>query len=147
MNLGSVIFERDQQRLAAPLTPQRLSKFAALVRHQASSSAPSPILSPINQQQTGERSMVRVAIESWSGRIEPDKVLTTSADGDFSDSRSGVLTDELDLSPAMAKDSGLWLIIERMFSAKHLVQEAFVVDIYVESPQAVTVGDWRCLDD
>ena len=91
--------------------------------------------------------MVRVAIESWSGRIEPDKVLTTSADGDFSDSRSGVLTDELDLSPAMAKDSGLWLIIERMFSAKHLVQEAFVVDIYVESPQAVTVGDWRCLDD
>jgi len=146
-NLGSVIFERDQQRLAAPLTPRKLTKFAALVRHQASSTVPSPVSTPIGLPQTGERSMIRIAIESWSGRIEPDKILTTSADGDFSDSRSGVLTNELDLSPAMIKDSGLWLIIERMFSAKHLVQEAFVVDIYFESPQAVVVGDWRCLDD
>ena len=91
--------------------------------------------------------MIRVTIESWSGRLEQDKILTVSGGGEYSDSFSGVLTPEIDVNSSMVRHAGLWLIVERVFSAKDLMEEAFSIDMFTETPRAVTSGEWRCLDD
>ena len=91
--------------------------------------------------------MIRVTIESWSGRLEQDKILTVTGGGEYNDSLSGVLTQEIDVNSSMIRHAGLWLVVERVFSAKDLIEEAFSVDMFTETPQAVTIGEWRSLDD
>jgi len=144
--LTPAVFRTDQRRLGAPLTPHRLSKVSLLVRHRSIDPSSSGTV-PSGQHRSQERSMIRVSVESWSGRLEQDQILTISGGGEYSDSFSGVLTNEIDLNASMARYAGLWLVVERMPSAKDLAQESFAIEMFIETPQALSAGEWRCLDD
>lgn len=124
-------FAGEEQAQAVLLLPQRLTKFFCIVKYQS-------------QQDSAarqERSMIRVSIVR--GGSYQYQVLTTSSDGDYRDALGGIRTNEIDLSPTMAVDSDIWLLVERSVSAKDSDEETFLVDFYTESKDAVQTGDWQ----
>ncbi|KAL1306007.1 hypothetical protein AAFC00_004138 [Neodothiora populina] len=134
MQLNSPAFETQQLKVAAQILPSRLSKLRVSVKHSSNT-----------QSMHRERSMLRVSIEA--GRGPERQVLTVSGDGGYSDGIAGVRTDEIDLSPQMARETYMWLVVERMFTPRDLPAEMLQVEIFAEAPEAVQVGGWRRWDD
>lgn len=137
IKLADACFRGQQYKLAAPLNPQRLSKLKLLVKHLSYMGA--------TGNQHAERSMILVTIEI--GRGPERQRLIASSDGDYGDAIAGVRTDEIDISPQTSRGRPLWLVIERMFTPRDLVEEVFQADMFTDTPNAMIVGVWRRFDD
>lgn len=135
--LSNAVFREGQQKIAAPMAPQRLAKIATLAKHM-------PLTASSDSSKT-ERSMIRVTIELGTGPLR--RILIASGDGEYSDSVAGVRTEEVDTSPDMIAHLGMWLVIERMFTPRGLGSEMFAVEVVADALEAVAVGVWRKWDD
>lgn len=133
--LANVIFRPGDNRITAPIAPNRLVKLMATAQHKHS-----PSFVPSGGQRH-ERSMIRISIEL--GRGPNRRFLITSSGGEFSDSPSGVRTEDIDVSPAMIKKTDMWLVVERMFTPKDLQEEVVEVEMYSDVPDALVTGVWR----
>jgi hypothetical protein len=108
--------------MLAPLTVARLTKLRVLVRAGDTGSRSRPLL--------------RVSVERGQG---PNKgVLDESCGGEFSDAPMGIRSADLDLSPGMSVQGGLWIVVERL-GGRNGVDE---VEVEVLSDSAVNVGLW-----
>jgi len=143
--LSNAVFRAEQQKIAAPIKPNRLSKLIALVKHLPNSQSPSSA----NQIQCSQqRSLIRVSLEI--GRGPTRKFIIISSNGEFSDSGggAGVRTDEVDVSPSQTVEGvNMWLVIERMSTPTNLGEEVFGVELWHDAPDACAVGVWRKWDD
>ena len=61
-----------------------------------------------------------------------------SSNGEFSDSPMGIRTADLDLSPGMERQGGLWVVVERL-GGRGGVDE---VEVEVLSDGPIGVGFW-----
>ena len=138
--LSEAAFHGQQYKVAAPLLPRRLSRMKVLAKHTGMDSTTDR--AKVQRQQ---RSMIRITVEV--GRGPERRILVASANGEFSDSIAGVRTNEIDLSPKMAMDEHMWLVIERMFTPRDLPEETLQVETFTETPDALGVGVWRKWDD
>jgi calpain-7 len=129
-------FAQDNNRIAIPLIPKRLSKLYVVAR-------------PVGPQTAGcsaRTSLIRLSIEV--GRGPHRRTLTSSGGGEYSDSSaSGIQTDDLDIEPNMRRLGDVWLLLERMYAHSQVAEERFEVELFVDQPGAVEWGTWRATDD
>jgi len=115
-------FQDGVDRMLAPLTVSRLTKLRVVARAGGASSRSRPLL--------------RVSLERGQG---PNKtVLDESCGGEFSDAPMGIRSADLDLSPGMSVQGGLWIVVERL-GGRNGVDE---VEVEVLSDSAVNVEFW-----
>lgn len=138
VKLAKAAFHGQQYKIAAPLLPRRMSKMKLNATHTNQGAA-------MADTQRRERSMIRVSVEI--GRGPERHILVASNNGEYSDSIAGVRTEEIDLSPLMAVDKHVFLVVERMFSPRDLPEEWVQVELFTETPDALGVGVWRNWDD
>jgi calpain-7 len=135
--LPVLVFQDGVDRMLAPLSLSRLTKFRVVARHGRASErhSPSHPRQHIPQAQARSRPLLRISIEQSQG---PNKsILHVSSNGEYSDAPMGIRTAEVDLSPGMMVRGGLWIVVERMGRAG--VEE---VQVEVLSDGAVAVGVW-----
>lgn len=148
--LAPATFQIGQQRLAMPLLPKRMTRFKVFATHSSRNAPMSPSI-PVSAAASTmighaqEMSMVRVTVELGS---DPERqILIASSEGEFSNALAGVRTEEIDISPDMARDEVMWLVIERLVVSHDLKEDVFDVDIFYEQPDSLAVGVWRRFDD
>ena len=123
--LPMLVFREGNERLLAPVFIERMTKVKVLARCGVGTG-----------KQTTSRPLVRIALEKGQG---PHKsVLDVSEDWRYSDAPGGARTSEVDLSPAMSQQGGLWIVVER------LGDRAGFDEVHVEvlSETAIKVGAW-----
>ncbi|KAF2150247.1 cysteine proteinase [Myriangium duriaei CBS 260.36] len=133
--ISPVSFGSDEQASAVLLLPQRLTRFVAVVRYQATEEQRS------QSQQRQERSMVKLSVVQGGSYQYRD--LAVSCEGDFRDALGGVRTEEIDLSPAMAREQDIFLLVERSCHSRSIEEETFSVEFLTDSKDAVQTGDWH----
>ncbi|KAK5125229.1 hypothetical protein LTR85_000905 [Meristemomyces frigidus] len=141
MELSTVAFKRGQSKIAAPLVPQRLTKFYAIARFLDGRS-------PNDYAQyssSRNRSLVRMSVES--GRGSQRRIHVASNGGEYADSAVGIRTEDVDLSPEMKRYGDMWLVLDRMYAGFDEQEERFSVELFVDQPDAVGCGVWRAWDD
>lgn len=120
-------FESNVTRLLAPLNIKRLSRISAVARHESDNGA---VASPLI------RTPIRISVEQGQG---PNKtVLARSSKGTFTDALAGARTGDIDVAPAMMRQGGVWLVVER--SSDSIDQEVVIVELL--SDHQVLVGSW-----
>ena len=125
--LPALVFHDATTRMLAPLTTSRMTKLRVIAR---SVDSRRPL------QEFMVRPLLRVSLERGQG---PNKtVLTVSGNGEFSDTTVGIRTADIDLSPSMGYQGGLWVVVER-FGGANLLDEV-EVEVWCDSP--VIVGLW-----
>jgi calpain-7 len=123
LRLPVLVFQDGVDRMLAPLTMVRLTKMRVVARSGIS-------------QGTRSRPLLKLSIEKGQG---PNKeVLNVSGNGEFSDAPMGVRTADVDLSPLMSNQGGLWIVVERL-GGRTGVDD---VDVEVLSEGPVKVGLW-----
>ena len=141
MQLGTVTFNPDDNRMAAPLVPHRLVKLYAVARYvnERATANAQQRASPSN------RSLIRMSIEL--GRGPEQRTLSVSNGGEHSDSAGGIRTEDIDLKPDMRRFGEMWLVLDRMSVSSEERKEKMSVELFVDQPDAVTCRDWRVVDD
>ncbi|KAL2074759.1 hypothetical protein VTL71DRAFT_8538 [Oculimacula yallundae] len=127
--LPVLVFQDGVDRMLAPLTPNRLTKVRIIAR--CPSTTPNSRFSP-----SRSRPLIKISIELGQG---PNKrIVDVSGNGEFSDSPMGIRTADLDLSPGMERQGGLWVVVERL-GGRGGVDE---VEVEVLSDGNLGVGLW-----
>ncbi|KAH9222893.1 hypothetical protein DL95DRAFT_354002 [Leptodontidium sp. 2 PMI_412] len=125
LRLPVLVFQDGVDRMLAPITPSRLTKLRIIAR------CPSLRFSP-----SRSRPLIKISIELGQG---PNKrIIDVSSNGEFSDSPMGIRTADLDLSPGMERQGGLWVVVERL-GGRGGIDE---VEVEVLSDGNVGVGLW-----
>ena len=141
MQLNSVVFKADENRIAAPIVPHRLVKMYAVARY-SSDSVPT---SNTERRSPSNRSLIRVSVEQ--GRGPQQRTLTVSNEGEHSDSAGGIRTEDMDFVPDMRRFGEMWLILDRMPVSSDGREERVTVELFVDQPDAVSCGEWRAVDE
>ena len=124
--LPALIFQ-DADRMLAPLMTSRMTRLRVVARFGGSRRF---------SQASMSRPLLRISLERGQG---PNKtVLDVSGNGDFSDMPMGIRTADLDVSPPIDHQEGLWLVVER-FGGRNSLDE---VEVEVLSDTPVRVGLW-----
>jgi calpain-7 len=118
------IFSNGLNRLLAPFQVSRITRLRVRAQNRGfRDGVPSPL---------------RVSIEYGQG---PHKeTVYVSGDGEFIDASAGVRTDDIDVSPRMCSDRGVWLVVERTGGSCVELPEDVQIDI--SSDYAVGIGPW-----
>jgi calpain-7 len=123
------IFPIEVERVLAPLTPKRLTRLFIVATH-----SPSP-QQATGQQRASPPSPLKLSIELGQGPYK--EVLAVSNDDEFSDAVTGVRIEDLDLTPELLSQGGIWLVLERMGSSG-----SESVDVELLSEEVVGLGRW-----
>ncbi|KAG4434197.1 hypothetical protein IFR05_010324 [Cadophora sp. M221] len=125
LRLPVLVFQDGVDRMLAPITPSRLTKLRMIARCPSSRFSPSR-----------SRPLIKISIELGQG---PNKrIIDVSSNGEFSDSPMGIRTADLDLSPGIERQGGLWVVVERL-GGRGGIDE---VEVEVLSDGNVGVGLW-----
>ena len=141
MQLNTVTFKQDENRIAATLMPHRLVKLYAVARY-VNERAPT---GSTERGSPSNRSLLRMSIEL--GRGPEQRTLSVSNGGDHSDSAGGIRTEDIDVKPDMRRFGEMWLVLDRMSVSSDGRDEKMSVELFADHPDAVTVGDWRVVDE
>lgn len=128
--LPPIIFQDGVDRMLAPITVSRLSKFRVVVR---SKSIQYRVSSP-----STSRPLLKVSLERGQG---PNKrTIEVSSNDEFSDAPMGVRTRDIDLSPIQkgSGEVGVWIVVERLGGRKG-IDEA---EVEILTEHLVDVGLW-----
>lgn len=136
MKLTPACFGPKVHKIAAPLAPHRLASYTIIARFAKATSPRSVDLGKL------ARSPLRLSVEL--GRGPERKFLIASERGEYADSAT-VRSDSVYIEPGMGGD--LWLVLDRLSGPGGPVEEWYDVEMYVDTPQACTVGVWRNWDD
>ncbi|KAH7360555.1 hypothetical protein BKA65DRAFT_188191 [Rhexocercosporidium sp. MPI-PUGE-AT-0058] len=129
LRLPALVFQDGVDRMLAPITPSRLTKLRIIARCPLTST-------PSRFSPSRSRPLIKISIELGQG---PNKrIVDVSSNGEFSDSPMGIRTADLDLSPGMERQGGLWVVVERL-GGRGGVDE---VEVEVLSDGNVGVGLW-----
>lgn len=139
IKLAPATFLTGDRKVVAPLVPRRLAKVMVSVKHKPTT----PV--PARSTPRRECSLIRVSIERGVGPHR--QFVITSGNGDYADSANGMRTEEVDVNPTMAKNVGMWLVIERMSTPRENAEEQFEVDLFCDVPDAIGVGVWRAWEE
>lgn len=124
--LPKLIFQDGIDRMLAPLTISRLTRLRIVARSGRMTHQPT----------SRSRPLLKVSVENGQG---PNKaILDVSGNDGFSDAPMGIRSRDLDVSPGMCIQGGLWIVVERL-GGRNGVDE---VDLEVLSDGAVRVGLW-----
>lgn len=143
LELSMAAFKSGQYKVAAPLVPKRLVKIMAIARpidayRQSGAST-------LHRSTPSARSLVRLSIEL--GRGPRRRILIASGGGEYADSRGGIRTEDIDLSPDLLQAGDCWLVLDRMYVSAEGQEERYSVDLFADNPGALAVGVWRSWDD
>ncbi|WPH04362.1 Hypothetical protein R9X50_00725200 [Acrodontium crateriforme] len=128
--LDKIVFIGERRIAAIKINPLRLINLCAVVRR---------ISGDVN------RSLARASIEIGFGSER--RILTASADREYTDSAEDIRVPELDLTPAMKRYGDIWLVIERMYATTEGHDERFSIELLVDQPDSVEFGTWNFWDD
>ncbi|CZT02038.1 related to calpain-like protease palBory [Rhynchosporium agropyri] len=129
LRLPVLVFQDGVDRMLAPIMPSRLTRLRIIAR--CPSTTPNSRFSPARS-----RPLIKISIELGQG---PNKrIVDVSGNGEFSDSPMGIRTADLDLSPGMERQGGLWVVVERL-GGRGGIDE---VEVEVLSDGNVIVGLW-----
>jgi hypothetical protein len=145
IELDTVVFRQGESKVAAPLIPKRLMNLYMIAKHLEQRSR-QPTTSP-TQQRRSNHSHIRLSIELGQGPSK--RIPMVSHGGEYADSSAAVRTDPLDLGPDFVKYGyrDCWLVVDRMYVSSEEQEEGFAVDLFVDQPNAVDVGEWRVWED
>ncbi|KAI9798360.1 MAG: cysteine protease [Candelina submexicana] len=129
MRMPLAIFPPGVERILAPLSPQRLMKLKAIARHHRSSGS---------KARGTPRSPISLGLELNQG---PNKaILAVSGDGEFSDAPVGVRVNDVDWSPDMQRQGGMWIVLERLGGSSSCMEELIEVELLCEGN--IQLGEW-----
>jgi len=129
LRLPALVFQDGVDRMLAPITPSRLTRLRIIARCPTATT--NSRISP-----SRSRPLIKISIELGQG---PNKrIVDVSSNGEFSDSPMGIRTADLDLSPGMERQGGLWVVVERL-GGRGGVDE---VEVEVLSDGPIGVGFW-----
>ncbi len=127
LRLPVLVFQDGVDRILAPLTTSRLTKLRVVARPGGAGRF---------AHSSRSRPLLRMCLERGQG---PNKsVLDISGNGEFSDAPMGIRTADLDLSPEMGYQGGLWIVVERLGGRSGTDE----VEVEVLSDSPVNVGLW-----
>jgi calpain-7 len=130
--LPALIFHYGIDRMLAPLTISRMTRLRVVARSGGDARSTQTLMS---------RPLLRISLERGQG---PNKTtLDVSGNGEFSDTPMGIRTADLDVSPLMGYQGGLWVVVERLGGRNSLDE----VEVEVLSDTPVMVGLWGRGDD
>ncbi|KAF2129911.1 cysteine proteinase [Dothidotthia symphoricarpi CBS 119687] len=136
MKLNSACFGPNIHKIAAPLVPHRLASYTIIARFSKATSPRSADLGML------ARSPLRLSVEL--GRGPERKFVIASERGEYADSAT-VRSESVNIEPGLGGD--LWLVLDRLSGPGGPVEEWYDVEMYLDTPQACTVGVWRNWDD
>jgi calpain-7 len=129
LQLPVLVFQDGVDRMLAPLSISRLTRLRIVARSGVGGAGRL-------MQSSRSRALLKMSLEKGQG---PNKtVLEVSGNGDFSDAPMGIRTADLDVSPDMTHQGGLWIVVERLGGRNGLDE----VDVEVLSDSSVSVGLW-----
>lgn len=136
--LSPACFGPDVHKVAAPLIPRRLASYTIVTRFLKATSPRSHDLGMLS------RSPLRMSLEIGRG---PDrKFVMTSERGEYADTPI-VRSESVDLDPTYLNQGDLWLVLDRLSGPGGPVEEWYEVEMFVDMPNAYTIGVWRNWDD
>ncbi|KAF2685818.1 cysteine proteinase [Lentithecium fluviatile CBS 122367] len=138
MKLAPACFGAEVHKIAAPLEARRLASCTIVARFLRSTTPRSMGLLP------AARSPFRFSIER--GRGPERQFVMASESGEYTDSQI-VRCESFDLDPARYATGSLWLVLDRLSGPGGPVEEWYDVELFVDTPQACTVGVWRNWSD
>ncbi|KAI5279266.1 cysteine protease, partial [Ascosphaera acerosa] len=131
---GTAVLAPGVDRVLAPLAVDRLTRLTVVAKRVAGVAAhpPSPLLMSIEQ-----------------GQCPFGETLAFSGDGSFDDAAPSVRIEDVDLSPDMARQGGLWLAIERPLDTSSSCYGGVETRVEVEllADERAEVGGWRPAPD
>lgn len=146
LELSPVTFKQSQNKMAAPLLPQRMVKFYGIARRldEGNLSRRGPD-DGVQRAPSFNLSLLKLSIETGRG---PNRgVLVSSNDGEYSDCAGGIRMDDIDLSPEMRRQGELWIVLDRIYASTEDSEERLVVELFVDQPNSIASGDWQAWDD
>jgi calpain-7 len=108
--------------MLGPLTISRITRLRIIARSLSTRSRP----------------LLKLSVERGQGPNKVVLAVSGTGEGEFSDAPPGIRTGDLDLSPEMGRQGGLWIVVERLGGRI----EADDVEVEVLSEGPVQVGLW-----
>ncbi|KAF2760771.1 cysteine proteinase [Pseudovirgaria hyperparasitica] len=136
--LNQLCFGTENSKMAANLIPKRQVKFnivASFIKVR---------VRPGMDSTDCGRSPLRITIDV--GRGPDKKTILASNEGAFSDAQV-VRTDTVDLYPRLLAHGDLWLVMERLAGPDPGFEELYEVQLFMDVPNGVQLGNWRGWDD
>lgn len=122
--LPTLVLRDGIDRMLAPVTVSRFTRFRVVARNSSSSTRDST------------RSPLRIFLERGQGPNK--KLLGASNAGDFSDAPAGLRIGDVDVRPEFHRLGGLWLVVERL--GYNNAFDEVQVEILSDAP--LNVGAW-----
>ena len=138
MRLSPACFGPEVHKMAAPIEPQRLASCTIVARFLKATTPRSMGMLPV------ARSPFRFGIEV--GRGPERKFVVASEGGGYTDSPI-VRCEAFTMEPGRYGRGDVWLVLDRLSGPGGPVEEWYDVDLYVDTPQACSVGVWRNRND
>lgn len=127
LKLTPILFPEKTDRMLAPLKVTRLTNLRIIARSK---------LPNAELQMPYSRPLLKLTLLRGRG---PNKiVMSKSSGGEYSDAPMGVRLGDVNLTPNMSLQEGLWIVIER-FGGRKVTDS---VEIEVLSDISVTIGSW-----
>jgi calpain-7 len=130
------MFSPDTTRLLAPIKASRLTR-ATFIAREAPPSTSSP-------SKPSASSLFKMSLEQGQGPYKTVLASSASDDDDFTEIKSGVRIDDVDLRPNMRTvDNGwLWLVVERVAGVTPANHGGVFVQVEVLSEERIELGVW-----
>ncbi|KAI9666370.1 MAG: cysteine protease [Bathelium mastoideum] len=147
--LTDAVFGQGSTRIAARITPKRLTRLALTVQRSGTLSNSQQAVYGGSQQHDlttkapKSHSLLQLTIEVGRGPMK--KVLFASSNGQHADTADGVHTEDIDLWPEAMSHEGLWLVLDRM--SANAAEEQFHVEMFSDTVDGVSFGSWQAWDD
>lgn len=138
MKLAPACFGANVHKVAAPLLPHRLASYTIIARFLRATSPRSQDLGKL------ARSPLRLSVEM--GRGPERKFVTASERGEYADSAT-VRSESVNIEPGLGNQGDLWLVLDRLSGPGGPIEEWYDVELYIDVPQACSVGVWREWND
>jgi calpain-7 len=122
LRLPALKFQVGIDRMLGPLTISRITRLRIIARSLSTRSRP----------------LLKLSVERGQGPNKVVLAVSGTGEGEFSDAPPGIRTGDLDLSPEMGRQGGLWIVVERLGGRI----EADDVEVEVLSEGPVQVGLW-----
>ncbi|KAF2793360.1 calpain-like protease palB/rim-13 [Melanomma pulvis-pyrius CBS 109.77] len=137
MKLSPACFGPNVHKVAAPLVPRRLASYTIVARFIKATSPRSHDLGML------ARSPLRLSVEL--GRGPERKFLVASEGGEYADSAT-VRSESIHLDPTLLRQDDIWIVLDRLSGPGGSVEEWYDVELFIDMPQACTIGVWRNWD-
>jgi len=131
----NAVFHPEDQALAMAILPRRLTSFTAIIRWLSGPDSS-------NQNSTMKRAMIVQGSAAQFTPI-PSSRVDNQSHQEFRNAENGLRTQTCYINPGMAKDSTIWLLIEREYVLDNSAIEELSIEVLTDLPDAVIpASDW-----